>query len=75
LQERWRNTVHSMQQLVRRGDTNNSSTWDLRHDSNTFTGINNKKVSVVLLISLFGYILKFPSFLLHSKISIFFATF
>jgi hypothetical protein len=42
-----------MQQLVRRGDTNNSSTWDLRHDSNTFTGINNKKVSVVLLIATF----------------------
>ncbi len=37
-QERWRNTIQSMQQLVR------TSAWDLR-DDNTFTSIAAKKVA------------------------------
>jgi hypothetical protein len=50
--ERWRNTIHSMQQLLRKNGTaemsgpdSRNSTWDFRHDS-TFTGIHSKKVII-----------------------------
>ena len=50
-QERWRNTVHSMQQLLRKngagdmtGPDSRNSTWDFRHDNNTFTSMHSKKV-------------------------------